>query len=172
MMYNTGSGQSVLTRRKAMQQHWKRNFIYMRWNALFRFAAGYFLDKTGSIRAYWQRGEAHGYDQSSRAGDTMALEKPVMGTRVPAPARLAMLSNTPRPVSSEARKIRVMDVQIPASSLLAPRHKTGSIRAYWQRGEAHGYDQSAVQSIRQRQGQALSAVAGPPVLKAVPQGIK
>ena len=58
---------------------------------------------------------------NSRAGDTIALEKPVMGTKVPAPARLAMVSNTPRPVSSEARKIRVMDVQVPASSLPAPR---------------------------------------------------
>ena len=52
----------------------------------------------------------------------MALAKPVMGTRVPAPARLAMSSNTPRPVSRAARKISVMDTQAPASSRVMPRY--------------------------------------------------
>ena len=51
----------------------------------------------------------------------MALANPVMGTRVPAPARRAMSSNTPRPVSRAARNTRVMDTQVPASSWLTPQ---------------------------------------------------
>ena len=51
----------------------------------------------------------------------MALENPVMGTSVPAPARLAMSSNTPSPVSRYAKKINVTEVHVPASSWLAPQ---------------------------------------------------
>ena len=41
---------------------------------------------------------------NSSAGETIAFAKPVMGTSVPAPARLATLSNSPRPVSSAAAR--------------------------------------------------------------------
>ena len=58
---------------------------------------------------------------NSRAGDTMALAKPVMGTRVPAPARLASLSNHPRPVSTAAAKTKVTDTAVPACSWSSPR---------------------------------------------------
>ena len=43
----------------------------------------------------------------SRAGETTELANPVTGTRVPAPRCLAISSNTPRPVKSAARKIRM-----------------------------------------------------------------
>ena len=42
----------------------------------------------------------------------MALANPVMGTSVPAPARLATLSKTPNPVSRAARKTRVTDTAV------------------------------------------------------------
>ena len=51
----------------------------------------------------------------------MALAKPVMGTRVPAPACLASLSKRPRPVSRAAKKMRVTDTAVPASSPESPR---------------------------------------------------
>ena len=54
---------------------------------------------------------------ASMAGDTTALAKPVMGTRVPAPANLAMRSKTPRPVRMAATSTRVAAVRVPASSL-------------------------------------------------------
>ena len=41
----------------------------------------------------------------------MALEKPVMGTKVPAPALRAISSNTPRPVSSAAKNTSVSDTR-------------------------------------------------------------
>ena len=43
-----------------------------------------------------------------------------MGTSVPAPACLAKLSNTPIPVSSAVRKIRVTETAVPASSRDSP----------------------------------------------------
>ena len=55
-----------------------------------------------------QGGRDHGV---GKAGD---------GTRVPAPARLASLSNSPSPVSRAAAKIRVMDTALPASSRPMP----------------------------------------------------
>ena len=45
--------------------------------------------------------------RESMASLVTAFEKPVTGTRVPAPACLAMLSKTPKPVSTDAMKIRV-----------------------------------------------------------------
>ena len=48
---------------------------------------------------------------NSSAGETMELANPVMGTSVPAPAYLAMLSYRPRVVSNAERKIRLMDTQ-------------------------------------------------------------
>ena len=44
---------------------------------------------------------------NSIAGAVTALEKPVIGTRVPAPANLASLSYSPSAVNREARKIRL-----------------------------------------------------------------
>ncbi|MNP84773.1 hypothetical protein D3C76_1842280 [compost metagenome] len=38
----------------------------------------------------------------------MALEKPVIGTTVPAPAKDAILSYIPNPVSSAPRKINII----------------------------------------------------------------
>lgn len=57
---------------------------------------------------------------NSSAGETMALAKPVMGTSVPAPARLASLSKSPSPVSRAAAKMRVIDTALPASSAVSP----------------------------------------------------
>ena len=52
----------------------------------------------------------------SIAGDTTALANPVIGTSVPAPARLAIFSYSPRPVSSALRKISHIEVHAPADS--------------------------------------------------------
>ena len=53
---------------------------------------------------------------NSRAGETMALAKPVMGTGVPAPARSPACQTTPSPVSSAAARIRVVETTPPAAS--------------------------------------------------------
>ena len=50
----------------------------------------------------------------------MALAKPVMGTRVPAPANFASFSYKPSPVNRALRKIRQMDAQALAASFSAP----------------------------------------------------
>ena len=60
---------------------------------------------------------------NSIAGDTTEFEKPVIGTRVPAPACLAILSNKPRPVSSAAAKISDMLVRHLASLRESPAAK-------------------------------------------------
>ena len=49
-------------------------------------------------------------ERESIAGDATALAKPVMGSRVPAPARLAILSYTPMPVRITDKKIRVIEL--------------------------------------------------------------
>ncbi len=53
---------------------------------------------------------------NSSAGDTTALAKPVIGTRVPAPACLAILSKTPRPVRIAESRMSVTDTAAAASS--------------------------------------------------------
>ena len=58
---------------------------------------------------------------NSSAGETIAFAKPVMGTSVPAPARLATLSNSPRPVSSAAARTSVTETAVPACSCSNPR---------------------------------------------------
>ena len=58
---------------------------------------------------------------NSTAGAAMALAKPVMGTRVPAPACLAMSSKRLRPVSSATMATRVMDAAPEASCFSSPR---------------------------------------------------
>jgi hypothetical protein len=44
--------------------------------------------------------------------DVKALEKPVIGMKLPAPATLAKLSNIPNPVDNDARKIIVISVSV------------------------------------------------------------
>ena len=51
-------------------------------------------------------------DLNSMAGETIAFEKPVMGTSVPAPANLAIFAKSPRAVSSAARAISDMDADV------------------------------------------------------------
>ena len=51
---------------------------------------------------------------------------PVMGTRVPAPACLAILSKIPRPVRIAERQIRVTDTAAAASSGSRPQEPTRS----------------------------------------------
>ena len=57
----------------------------------------------------------------SIASEVTALEKPVTGTKVPAPAFFAITSKRPNPVRMEARKIKKRVVSIGASLSLAPR---------------------------------------------------
>lgn len=57
---------------------------------------------------------------NSTAGAAMALAKPVIGTRVPAPACFAILSYRLRPVSSADRATSDMDAAVPAISLSSP----------------------------------------------------
>ena len=62
---------------------------------------------------------AHADDKCPRAGHSIAgettlLAKPVIGTMLPAPAYLPILSYTPNPVSSDAMKIRQMLVAVEA----------------------------------------------------------
>ena len=59
-------------------------------------------------------------ERNSMAGATTELANPVMGTTVPAPAKLAILSKTPRAVSSPARKMRQREQTVPACSLSRP----------------------------------------------------
>jgi len=47
----------------------------------------------------------------SIAGETIEFAKPVIGTIEPAPAKVPILSYTPRPVRKAPRKIMVMDVR-------------------------------------------------------------
>ena len=68
-------------------------------------------------------------DLNSIAGDVTALENPVIGTSVPAPAYFPILSNTPIAVNSDAMKIRVIEVMLPVSSLSAPREKQSFLNA-------------------------------------------
>ena len=51
-------------------------------------------------------------ERESIAGDATALAKPVMGSSVPAPARLAILSYIPIPVSRTDIKIRVIELNV------------------------------------------------------------
>ena len=55
---------------------------------------------------------------NSMAGETMEFANPVMGTKVPAPACLAMLSYTFRPVRTALRAISVSE-QSRRASLMA-----------------------------------------------------
>ena len=55
---------------------------------------------------------------NSTAGAAMALAKPVMGTKVPAPANLAILSYRLNPVSSAEMATNVTEQAVPAVSLL------------------------------------------------------
>ena len=50
--------------------------------------------------------------RNSIAGETTELAKPVIGTMLPAPAYLPILSYTPMPVSSAERKTRQMLVPV------------------------------------------------------------
>lgn len=52
---------------------------------------------------------------NSMAGAETALEKPVIGTSVPAPANFAMSSYTLKPVNNAAKVTKVMDVAQDAS---------------------------------------------------------
>ena len=56
----------------------------------------------------------------SMAGETTALEKPVMGTRGPAPPKRASLLERFRPVSSADRNTREQEVAVPAASWSSP----------------------------------------------------
>ena len=59
----------------------------------------------------------------------MALAKPVMGTKVPAPAYLASRWYQPNPVVKTERKMRVTEHQAPASSRPRPRLRQHWVRA-------------------------------------------
>ena len=52
---------------------------------------------------------------NSMAAETTAFAKPVMGTRVPAPAFVASLSYTPKPVNRPPRKIKITETQAAAA---------------------------------------------------------
>ena len=54
------------------------------------------------------------------AGDTMAFEKPVIGTIVPAPALAAILSYIPRPVKRAPKKTIVIGVKLLTCSSVKP----------------------------------------------------
>ena len=58
---------------------------------------------------------------NSSAGEDTALEKPVMGTRHPAPPYLAILSYIPNPVKSAAKNTKVMDTAAEAISFSRPK---------------------------------------------------
>ena len=47
---------------------------------------------------------------NSIAGDAIELEKPVIGTMDPAPAKAPMRSYTPKPVKNDAKKISITEV--------------------------------------------------------------
>ena len=55
--------------------------------------------------------------RNSIAGETTLLAKPVIGTMLPAPAYLPILSYTPMPVSSAERKTSVMLVAVEAACI-------------------------------------------------------
>ena len=57
----------------------------------------------------------------SMAGETTAFAKPVTGTRVPAPAKRAIRSNSPSPVSRADKKISETVATNPASSGFSPQ---------------------------------------------------
>ena len=57
---------------------------------------------------------------NSMAAEATALANPVMGTRVPAPANLAIRSNTPMAVRVTAMKMRVIEVRGLAISSIRP----------------------------------------------------
>ena len=54
-------------------------------------------------------------DLASIAHELMAFEKPVIGTRVPAPACFASFSYQPGPVHTELKATSIMEVHVPAS---------------------------------------------------------
>ena len=64
---------------------------------------------------------------NSRAGETTALAKPVIGTSVPAPPSLAASSYTPRPVKSAPRNTRLMEQAVPASAEEATRRRAARL---------------------------------------------
>ena len=57
---------------------------------------------------------------NSMAGEAMELAKPVMGTRVPAPANLAIFSNRRQAVRATPRKTREMETAVPAAFSSSP----------------------------------------------------
>ena len=61
-------------------------------------------------------------ERASRASEVIEFAKPVIGTRVPAPANFAILSKSPKAVRSEARKIKEMLTQGKAVLSEAPRY--------------------------------------------------
>ena len=72
---------------------------------------------------------------NSREGDTTELAKPVMGTSVPAPARLAILSNTPSPVSNTARATSVTDTSVALSSRSMPHTSPYTNESSWAKAQ-------------------------------------
>jgi hypothetical protein len=66
-------------------------------------------------------------DLNSIAGETTALAKPVIGTSVPAPACLAIFSNTPNPVKIAAITISADETNIPESFSLKSKYKHSSL---------------------------------------------
>ena len=59
---------------------------------------------------------------NSMAGDTTALANPVIGTTVPAPAKLAILSYTPIPVNNAPKKTIIIGSHIFASYSEMPKN--------------------------------------------------
>ena len=59
---------------------------------------------------------------NSIAGETTALANPVMGTRVPPPPNLAMLSYMPRAVSTAERNISETEHSVLAAGVPSPAH--------------------------------------------------
>ena len=66
---------------------------------------------------------------NSIAGDATAFEKPVIGTRVPAPPIFAILSYQPKAVKRAPRKIRVTLVRQRESFRSAPSAEKASVKA-------------------------------------------
>ena len=60
------------------------------------------------------------------AGDTTALANPVIGTTVPAPAKLAILSYTPIPVNNAPKKTIIIGSHIFASYSEMPKNFNSS----------------------------------------------
>ena len=69
-------------------------------------------------------------ERASMAVEATAFAKPVMGTRVPAPANFAISSNLPKPVRSTATRIRVTDAIMPESSSGRPAADQSTRRAW------------------------------------------